>query len=126
MLSSSLQHTKVSHWILIGLYSSWKNMRTFNCISIMLLTCSIVGLAAWGAVASVSYNWATEHTGVKRDVLVPSDYNEAWYLAGDEKSESEWARGLYCMATLGCPSVYSIQASPTSATFEASTWRDLA
>jgi hypothetical protein len=92
----------------------------------MLLTCSIVGLAAWGAVASVSYNWATEHTGVKRDVVVPSDHNEARYLAGDETSESEWARGLYCTATLGCPSVHSIQAGPMPTTFEASTRRDLA
>jgi hypothetical protein len=91
----------------------------------MLLACSIVGLAAWGAVASVSYNWATEHTGVKRHVPVPSDHNETLKVADDETSDSEWARGNYCTTTLWSPSVNLIQVRPTPTTFRVSTRRDL-
>jgi hypothetical protein len=95
-------------------------MRTFNFISIMLLACCIVGLAAWGAVASVSYNWATEHTGVKRDVAVPFDHNETVQVADSETS------GLYCTTTLWSPGVSLIQVRPPPTTLKVSTRQDLA
>lgn len=48
-------------------------MQAITIFSLMLLITSMVGIATWAALASVTYNWATDHTGVKRDVVLPAD-----------------------------------------------------
>jgi hypothetical protein len=45
------------------------DMHTFGIIGMMLLITSIIGLATWAAMASITYNWASEHASVKRGVL---------------------------------------------------------
>lgn len=54
-------------------HSVTTKMHTVNIMWLVLFTTSIVGLATWAALASVTYNWASEHSGVKRHVIFPLD-----------------------------------------------------
>ena len=56
----------------ISSQSNIDNMHTVGFVSLIMLVSSIISLAAWATVAAVSYNWASEHSGVRRDVQQPT------------------------------------------------------
>lgn len=44
-------------------------MHSATVMWLVLLTTSVVGVATWAAVATITYDWGSEHTGVKRALM---------------------------------------------------------
>jgi hypothetical protein len=42
-------------------------MHTFGRVGLVLFIASIIGVASWATLATVTYNWAREHSIIKRD-----------------------------------------------------------
>jgi hypothetical protein len=42
-------------------------MHTFGRVGLSIFIASIVGLASWATLAAVTYNWASDHSMIKRD-----------------------------------------------------------